>query len=193
MGFYDHKSLIESLRPLVANEHGPYSAFDNSVKGLASELQTQFRRLGTPEEEKDRIVGHCGLLGETNNTLGYIFHTQIRPLASNDHIDQEKLLKWTRLLCERVHQESQMSRSRQVTENVMEAYHRMGREIEQWTQDHAEDMQPEEYERISTLLGKFKESYSQLESFIEQAYEFFGDKAASLKPRTADELRKLAL
>lgn len=193
MTFQNHKSLIETLKPLVVNDDSPYCRFSHSVKGLATELQVQFNRFGTPEEEKDRIVGHCGLLGETNNTLGYIFHTQIRPLAANDHSDQDKLLRWTRILCERVHQESQMSRARSMSESVIEAYHRMGKDIESWMEDHQSFMEPEELANISSLLADFRESYAKLEDFIEDASAFFGDTPTSLTPRSAAELRKLAL
>ena len=80
-----------------------------------------------------------------------------------------------------------MSRVKQIPESVMQAYHRMGRDIEEWTRDHAEDMQPEERDRIASLLDQFKESYGKLEQFIEEAYEFFGDEATSLTPRSSSE------
>lgn len=187
-------NLASQLEPLIAEDYPRFSA---AVIELSNSLKQQFRVFGTPEAEKDMLVGHFGLLGETNNTLGFIFETKLTRLrattSESDALRDLKMTQWAHRLTERVHEESQHSRTAHNGENVFQAFHRIDHDIGVWMDKNRANMPAEDSRQIDELRQEFKACYDRLETSIEDIRLLFATQRPAFQAMPLKDLIKLDL
>lgn len=185
-------NLASQLEPLIAED---YPRFNAAVQQLSSSLRQQFRLLGTPEAEKDMLVGHFGLLGEANNSLGTILHTKLTRLRAttckDDALRDLKMTQWAHRLTERVYEESQHSRTAHNDENVFQAFHRIDHDIAAWVDQNRDRMPVEESRQIDELRQEFRACYDRLETSIEDIKLLFAVQNPAFQPMPLKDLIKL--
>jgi len=189
-GSFDH-TLATRMQPPIAED---FPRFQQAVQTLSASLQKHLRAYEAPQEDVDRLIGHFGLMGETNNTLGFIFQTKLSRLPEERSPDTDRLTtEWAHWLYRRAHGESQHGRTTQNGETVLQAFYRIDKDIAAWTDRNPDRMPTEESRTIDSLRSELIASFEQLEFSIEEIGVHFAARQPPHQPMDLKDLLKLHL
>lgn len=167
------KQLMERAREVTLEENSPFHRFYESAQNLAKLISPYMRKMETPEDEVNRLVGHFGLMGETNNSINHLLMHLKEALKQQSPKSDESALQKTFLLSTMEHHGSQYSHVTHSGENVIAACNRIIGSIEQWTNDHAQEITPKDRLAIARERTKFAESLDEIYVFIQESRTFF--------------------
>lgn len=190
----NNDNILSLLQPLIAED---YPRFSQAVDALTLKLQQHFKRLETPEDDQNQMVGHFGLRGEVGNSLGFIFTTKLsrlpEPQDCSAQPEEELMEQWAHRLHARCHEESQFGRRWNNGENLLEAFHRIDHDIAKWTEKNRDKMPAAEGQQIDELRKEFKTAFDRLETAIEGIGDHFAVMQPDFEPIPLKDLLKLYL
>lgn len=170
------EQLIDRAIEVSDFKDGPFARFYSSAQEMGHLVKSYMDKMGAPEEEKDHLIGHYGLHGETNNTINQLLlniHTDAEEASPRAY---ERILRRAFLLSTLEEHGSQYSHKlsdAQPQENVIAACNRIINDIGCWTDDHVAEIEPYDRIKILSLRHDFAQALDEIYDFIEETRCYF--------------------
>lgn len=182
--FYEcHNHLLARATEICTSPDGAYARFQNSVQEMGQLISPYLAKLNAPEEEKQRLVGHYGLFGETGNSISQIMLSLREDLKGGSEKDLDRSLNRIFLLSTLDNYGSQYSHRHlepSDRETVIAACNRIINDIGKWTDDHVEDIEPRDRLKILGLRHNFAQALDEIYAFMQEARPCFEGRVSPL-------------
>lgn len=163
---------MDRAREVTLTEDSPFSRFYSSGKQIAALIGPYMKETGAPEDEINKLIGHYGIMGETNNTINFVLAGLQNDLKFSNE-PSEGALRRTFLLSTMEHHESQYSHLTHSGETVIAACNRIIDDIGEWTDRHADIIRAEDRLQILSHRDEFARSLNEIHAFIRESRTFF--------------------
>lgn len=176
MSFSSEFALVSKLVDMSVNHNGAYERLTKSMNSLSQGLQQYFKILGTPADVKERLIGHRGLEGETNNAFGMYFNTIVRD--AHEHEPQAlrpRAVYSAFTLSRQLNQSSFLARCENTDETLEQAFDRITNDITDWLDSNASSIPPDDLDGLNMALIEFEYRLAEIKDFIHEAQEYFED------------------
>ena len=187
MFFENQDQLIQRATEICSPPDGARARFQESIEELGHAINQYLGKLDTPEEEKQLLIGHYGLFGETGNSISQILLSLRDDLEGGSQHDLKRGLNRIFLLSTLDNYGSQYSHARVKpydTENVVAACNRIIDHIGKWTDEHVGDIAPQDRLKILSLRHNFASALTEIYDFMVAARPVFAQDKQAPAPAT---------
>lgn len=176
MFFENHDQLLQRATEICFAPDGARVRFQSSIEEMGSTINQYLSKMNAPEEEKQLLIGHYGLFGETGNSISQLLLSIHDDLGSGSEQGVERGLKRIFLLTTLENYGSQYSHARikpYDTENVISACNRIIDHIGKWTDEHVDEIEPLDRVKILNLRHNFATALDEIYTFMRAARPCF--------------------